>query len=117
MDPYIGFYHQPRFGRPALALDLAEEFRPLLGDSTVINLVNNGEIRSNHFMSRAGAIALTQDGRRAVLGAYERRLETQVRHPLFGYRVSYRRLLEVQPRLLAAFLMGETDRYQPFGTR
>jgi CRISPR-associated protein Cas1 len=116
-DPFLGFYHRPRFGRPALALDLAEEFRPLVGDSTVITLVNNGEIRSGHFVERMGEVALTGDGRRKVIRAYERRLDIEVRHPLFGYRISYRRLLDVQARLLGAHVLGEVDSYHAFETR
>lgn len=116
-DPYLGFYHRPRFGRPALALDLAEEFRPLVGDSVVINLINNGEIRPSHFTVRAGGVSLTADGRRAVMTAYERRLEIEVTHPVFGYRITYRRVLEVQSRLLAAWVLGEIPDYVPFTTR
>lgn len=116
-DPYLGFYHRPRFGRPALALDLAEELRPLVGDSVVINLVNNGEIKPSHFVVRAGGVALTPEGRKAVLAAYERRLATEVRHPVFGYKVSYRRLMEVQARLLGAYLLGEVPEYVAFVTR
>jgi CRISPR-associated protein Cas1 len=116
-DPYLGFYHRPRFGRPALALDLAEEFRPLVADSVVVNLINNGEINAVDFIVRAGGVALTADGRRAVLRGYERRLDVEVRHPVFGYRVSYRRLLDVQARLLAAHVMGEVPAYVPFTTR
>jgi len=116
-DPFLGFYHRPRFGRPALALDLAEEFRPLIGDSTVVMLVNNGEVRSGHFVERMGGVALTKDGRRKVIRAYERRMDVEVRHPIFGYRISYRRLLDVQTRLLAAHVLGEVDRYQAFETR
>jgi len=116
-DPYIGFYHRPRFGRPALALDLAEEFRPIVADSVVIGAVNNGEVRPQHFSVRAGGVALTRDGRRAALRAYERRLATHVTHPTFGYKVSYRRILEVQARLLGAFLMNEIPRYVSFLTR
>lgn len=116
-DPLIGLFHAPRFGRPALALDLAEEFRPIVGDSVVIGLINNGEIRPPHFIERAGAVSLTQEGRRRVIEAYERRMRTEIRHPLFGYTVSYRRILEVQARLLAAFVVGETGEYRPFITR
>lgn len=116
-DPYIGFYHRPRFGRPALALDLAEEFRPLIGDSVVINLINNGEVHPSQFVVRAGGVLLTPEGRKAVLAAYERRLATEVHHPLFGYSVSYRRLLEVQARLLGAMLLGEIPAYRAFTTR
>ena len=116
-DPYVGFYHRPRFGRPALALDLAEEFRPLLADSTVVRLVNNGEARDSHFVVRAGGVGLTREGRRAVIGAYEQRLDTEVTHPTFGYRITYRRVLEVQARLLGAYLLGEVPAYVPFVTR
>lgn len=116
-DPYLGFYHQPRYGRPALALDLMEEFRPLVADSVVIGLINNGEVRQSDFIVRAGAVALTDGGRRRVLDAYERRLDTMVTHPLFGYAISYRRIFEVQARLLARFLMGEIEHYPAFCTR
>ena len=116
-DPYIGFYHRPRFGRPALALDLAEEFRALIGDSIVINLINNGEIKASHFLVRGPGVALTSDGRKVVLGAYERRLDTELTHPVFGYKATYRRLYEVQTRILAAWVVGEIDGYIPLTTR
>lgn len=116
-DPYLGFYHRPRFGRPALALDLAEELRPLVGESVVLSLINNGEVRPPHFVVRAGGVALTADGRKVVLTAYERRLASEVRHPMFGYTISYRRVMEVQARLLGAYLLGEVSVYAPFVTR
>lgn len=116
-DPYLGFYHRPRFGRPALALDLAEEFRPLVAESVVINLINNGEVSPSDFVVRAGGVALTAGGRRAVLSSYERRMATEVKHPTFHYRVTYRRILEVQARLLAAHLLGEVPDYVPVVTR
>ena len=116
-DPYLGFFHRPRFGRPALALDLAEEFRPLIADSTVLTLINNGEIKPGHFTVRAGGVSLTSEGRKKVFRAYERRLEVEIAHPEFGYRITYRRVLEVQARLLAAVLLGEIPEYRPFVTR
>lgn len=116
-DPYLGFYHRPRFGRPALALDLAEELRPLVGESVVVNLINNGEIRPSHFVVRAGGVALTAEGRKAVLAGYERRLATEVTHPVFGYQITYRRVMEVQARLLGAYLLGEVPEYIAFVTR
>jgi CRISPR-associated protein Cas1 len=116
-DPYVGLFHRPRFGRPALALDLAEEFRPLLADSTVLTLVNNREIGSSDFLVRAGAVTLTAEGRKAAIRAWERRMTTQVRHPLFGYSVSYRRAVELQARILAAHLVGELSQYEPLVTR
>jgi CRISP-associated protein Cas1 len=116
-DPYVGLYHRPRFGRPALALDLAEEFRPLLADSTVLTLINNREIAASDFLVRAGAVTLTAEGRKTVIRAWERRMTTHVRHPMFGYQVSYRRAAELQARILAACLTGELAAYQPLVTR
>jgi CRISPR-associated protein Cas1 len=116
-DPMLGFYHQPRYGRPSLALDLTEEFRPLIADSVVLTLVNNGEVSPGSFLRRAGAVALTDAGRRAVIAAFERRMDTLVTHPIFGYRISYRRVLEVQARLLARTLLGEIAEYPSFCTR
>jgi CRISP-associated protein Cas1 len=116
-DPYFGFYHRPRFGRPALALDLAEEFRPIIGDSVVLTLINNGEIQPSDFTVRAGGVALTAPGRKAVIAAYERRLAQEVTHPIFGYVATYWRVLEVQVRMLAATMLGEIPAYVAFTTR
>lgn len=116
-DPYLGMYHRPRFGRPALALDLAEEFRPLVAESVVINSINNGEIARNDFVVRAQGVALTQEGRKKFIGCYDRRLDQEVTHPTYGYRITYRRVLEVQARVLGAHLLGEIPDYVPFMTR
>ncbi len=116
-DPYLGFFHRPRFGRPALALDLSEEFRPLVAESVALNLINNGEMKGSQFLVRAGGVTLTSEGRKSVLAAYERRLDTEIRHPTFGYKVTYRRVLEVQARVLAAHVLGEVPEYVPFTTR
>ncbi len=116
-DCYRGFYHQPRYGRPALALDMMEPFRPLIADSCVIQAINNGEVRPSDFVSAAGSVALTDEGRKRFIGTFERRLSHEVTHPVFGYKVSYRRLLELQARLLARHLLGELDEYPNFTTR
>ena len=116
-DPYLGFYHQPHYGRPALALDLMEEFRPLVADSVAVGLINNGELRPSDFIVRAKAFALTDAGRRKVIEAFERRLNYEVQHPIFGYSISYRRIFEVQTRLLGRFLTNEIPDYIPFQTR
>lgn len=116
-DAFRGLYHQPRYGRPALALDLMEPFRPLIADSVVLQTVNNGEIRYDDFRAVAGSVALGPAGRRRFIAAFERRLSHEVRHPLFGYRVSYRRLMEMQARLLGRFLLGEIPAYPNFTTR
>jgi CRISP-associated protein Cas1 len=116
-DPYMGVLHKPRFGRAALALDLAEEFRPLLADSVVLTLIDNREIGRSDFLVRAGAVTLTVDGRRTVIRAWERRMKTAVKHPTFGYEVHYRRAIELQARILAAYLLGELPAYEPLVTR
>lgn len=116
-DPYLGFYHQPKYGRPALALDLAEEFRPIVADSAALTLFNNGELKERDFIRRSGAVALTPDGRRTVIRAFERRMDTLIRHPLFRYSVSYRRIMEIQARLLGRHLLGELPGYPAFRAR
>lgn len=117
LDPFVGFFHQSRYGRPALALDVMEEFRPLIADSVVLSAINTGVIRSSDFIRSGIGVALTSDARRRFIAAYERRLEEEVTHPVFGYRASYRRTLEVQCRLLSRFLIGEIDEYPEFRTR
>ena len=116
-DPYRGFYHQPRYGRPALSLDLMEPFRSLIAESAVISAINNGEVRPADFITAGGGVALTSEGRKRFLGVIERRLGQEVTHPLFGYRISYRRTLEVQARLLGRFLLEDIDHYPEFITR
>lgn len=117
LDPLIGFYHRPRFGRPALALDLMEEFRPLVADSVVLQVVNNGIVRRGDFDVSPMGVALKNDARRRVMLAYERRMDQLITHPIFDYRISYRRVLEVQSRLLARTLLGELPAYPSFMTR
>ena len=116
-DVYRGFYHQPRYGRPALALDMMEPFRPLIVDSAVVTAINNGEVRPTDFVRRATGVNLSETGRKRFIATFERRLGQEVTHPLFGYRVEYRRLLEVQSRLLGRFLLGEISEYPNFITR
>ena len=116
-DPYRGFYHQPRYGRPALALDMMEPFRPLIADSCVIQAINNGEIKPDDFVSIASNVNLTSSGRKRFIGTFERRMSQEITHPLFGYRISYRRLLELESRLLGRFLLGELPAYTAFRTR
>jgi CRISPR-associated protein Cas1 len=117
LDPLLGFYHQPRFGRPALALDLMEEFRPLVADSVVIGAVNGGGFGAEDFTTHPTGVALKPAARRRLLMAYERRMTQLITHPVFGYRISYRRVLEVQARLLTRCLLGEIREYPAFRTR
>ncbi len=116
-DPFLGFYHQLRFGRPALALDLMEPMRSLIADSTVLTAINTRMVTPRDFLRVGPSVALAAEGRKAFYRAYEQRMDTLVTHPLFGYRVNYRRILEIQTRLLARFLTGEIPEYPVFMTR
>ena len=116
-DPYIGFYHQPRFGRPALALDVMEEFRPLIAESCVLTAINNRMITEKDFVRAGRAVNLSAAGRKQFFVAYEARMNHLVTHPIFDYKVTYRRALELQFRILARYLTGEIDEYVPFMTR
>lgn len=116
-DSYRGFFHQPRYGRPALALDMMEPFRPLLADSAVLTAINNGEVASEDFVCAGGAVNLNERGRRAFIGTFERRLSQEITHPVFGYAAEYRQIVEIQCRLLGRHLLGEIDHYPNFTTR
>jgi CRISPR-associated protein Cas1 len=116
-DPYLGFFHQPRYGRPALALDIMEEFRALIADSTVITVVNNQILKPRDFIRAGDSVTLSRKARGSFIEAYERRINGLITHPLFGYQVSYRRAIELQFRLLARVLTAEVSVYRPFITR
>ena len=116
-DPYFGVFHKPRFGRPALALDIAEEFRPLVAESVAVQVLNNREVGPNDFRHRAGGCMLEASGRKAVLRAYERRLEQEITHPQFGYKATYRRIMDIQARILGASLTKEIEQYTAMVTR
>jgi len=117
MDPYYGVFHAVVPGRPALALDLMEAFRPLIVDSAVLRFINEGSLSTNDFIITAGACLLKPSARKKWIMAYERRIDELVTHPLFGYRLSYRRLLSMEARLLGRYFVGETDEYYPATTR
>ncbi|MGO9135026.1 MAG: CRISPR-associated endonuclease Cas1 [Methylovirgula sp.] len=117
LDPWKGLYHVERPGRPALALDLIEPFRPILADSAVLMALNNGELAPNDFVFAAGGCNLKSQSRRALIAGYERRLDQETTHPLFGYQVSMRRLIQVQARLFARFLLGEIPLYPHYVPR
>lgn len=117
LDPFLGFMHQPRYGRPALALDLMEEFRPLIADSVAISLINRGELGPEDFIRSANGTFLNERGRKTFWEAWFRRLDTEVSHPEFNYKMAYRRMLEVQGRQLWRFVRGEATAYHGFTTR
>jgi CRISPR-associated exonuclease Cas4/CRISPR-associated protein Cas1 len=117
LDPWVRLYHAERPGRPSLALDMMEPFRPILADSAVLMAVNNGEIGAGDFVRAGGGCALTPSGRRSLIAAWERRLDQELSHPHFGYQVSMRRMLHVQARLLGRYLMGEIPLYPHYVPR
>ncbi len=117
LDPWWGLYHGPRHGRPALALDLMEEFRPLVVDSAVITAVNTGMVSAAEFTRTAAACALSANGRKGFIRAYEARLDQLVTHPKFGYRCSWRAVIRLQARLLSRWLRGDVPVYEGMTTR
>lgn len=117
LDPGLGVLHQPGFGKPALALDLIEAFRPIIVDSVVITMINIGQITAKDFDAEVGAYRLKDDARRAFLEKLEGRLHERVQHPVFGYQTSYLRCIELQARLFAKYAQGEIAQFVPFTVR
>lgn len=117
LDPWWGLYHQPRHGRPSLALDLMEEFRPLIVDSAVLTAINTGMVTSRDFQRSKAACVLTADGRKSFIKAYEARMDHLITHPMFGYRCSWRAVIRVQARLLSRWLRGDVPDYVGVTTR
>ncbi|PCC74658.1 CRISPR-associated endonuclease Cas1/CRISPR-associated protein Cas4,TIGR00372 [Nannocystis exedens] len=117
LDPMLGFLHVAHPGRPALALDLVEPFRAAWVDTAVLRLIATRGIDRDDFVFSSAGVALTDRGRRALIAAYERRADELTTHPRFGYRMSYRRLLELEARVLGKWLVGEIDQFTPLWTR
>ncbi|HKV56860.1 MAG TPA: type I-D CRISPR-associated endonuclease Cas1d [Ktedonobacteraceae bacterium] len=113
-DHFVGYLHSSFYGRPALALDLMEEFRPLIVDSVVITILNNRMLTPGDFVVELGAYRLKQEKHKILFTKFEERLNEEVRHPIFGYTTTYRRCIELQVRLLAKWLTGEINEYPPF---
>lgn len=107
LEPSIGGFHVSRPGRPALALDLMEPFRPLIADSVAITCFNRGELTEGHFLRTTAGCSLTDAGRRSFFNALGRRMDTEVTHPVFEYRLSYRRMIVLHARMIAAWLTGD----------
>lgn len=116
-DPYRGFFHTGRHGRPSLALDLMEEFRAVIGDSVVLTLINNKVVEEDDFLRWREACQLNESGRKKFFVAYEQRKATVVTHPVYGYKMGYSRMLEVQARMLAAYVRGDVPAYTGFTVR
>ncbi len=116
-DHFVGYLHSSFYGRPALALDLVEEFRPIIVDSVVLTMFNRRMLALNDFVVELGAYRLKDEQRKIFFTQFEERLNEEIHHPLFGYAVTYRRCLELQARLLAKALTGEIDEYPPLLVR
>src|SRR5262249_14745835 len=115
LDPQFGYLHVLRPGRPALALDLVEEFRSCVADRLVLTLINRRQIRPEQFEERpGGSTTLTRDGRRAVLTAFQQRKQEEVGHSLLKDPVPLGLTPHLQARLLARHLRGELAEYPPF---
>ena len=118
LDPQMGFLHALRPGRPALGLDLMEELRSVIAERLVLTLINRRQITATHFVTRpGGAVSLTDDGRREVIVAYQKRKQEEVQHPVTEQQVPIGLILHVQARLLARVLRGDMEDYLPFLSR
>lgn len=117
LDPYWGLYHQPRHGRPALALDLMEPLRPIIADSAAVTAINTGMVTHRDFITSAAGCILEATGRKAMLRAFESRLDQLITHPMFGYRCTWRSAIQLQARLLARWLRGDIPRLENLLTR
>jgi CRISPR-associated protein Cas1 len=117
LDPSAGVLHSAGRNKPALALDLMEELRPAIAESAVLWAINNGEVRQGHFRRDLDAVRMTPAGRKALIGTYERRVSSEFTHATFGYRVTWRRAMEIQARMFLAYVMGGRDEYEPITLR
>lgn len=117
LDPYAGYLHTAQYARPSLALDLMEEFRAVIADSVVLTLINNRVVQADDFDEELGTCRLQAAGRRRFYEQFEERLNTEIVHPVFGYKTIYRRCMELQVRLLAKWLEGDIPEYPPFTVR
>lgn len=115
LDPQVGYLHALRPGRPSLALDLMEELRPILADRLALTLINRRQLTVDDFVERpGGSVLLGDDGRKAVLVAYQKRKQEGIAHPLLGRKIPFGFVTHVQARLLARFLRGDVESYVPF---
>lgn len=116
-DPYVGYLHSTQYGKPALALDIVEMFRAPIVDSVVLTLLNNGMLSPDDFVETLGSWQMKDDAMRIFLGKYEERMNTEITHPIFKTKVTYRRSLELQMRLLSRWMLGELKQFRGFAVR
>ena len=115
LDAAVGFLHRDRPGRPGMALDLMEEFRPMLADRLALSLINRQQIKPNDFtVQESGAVLLKDDARKAVLIAWQERKQEEITHAFLNEKTTVGLLPHLQARLLARHLRGDIDAYPPF---
>lgn len=114
-DPYLGYLHVQRYGRVGLAFDLMEEFRPLVADNVILNAINRRILTPDDFTVEplSNVVRLSESGRKVFLTLYEKKKQSEFKHPVLGRKCSYQEAFEIQARLLAKYLMGEIDQYPP----
>ncbi len=115
LDPYVGFLHQDRPGRPSLALDLMEELRPIFADRLALSLVNRKQITGKGFTQKeSGGILMDDETRKAVITAWQERKKEEILHPFLNERIPFGLIPHVQAMLLARHLRGDLDAYPPY---
>lgn len=115
LDPYVGFLHVDRPGRPSLALDLMEEFRPVVADRFALTLINTGAVQAAHFEEREnGGVFLNESGRKIVLAAWQKRKTEQITHPFLEEKIPWGLVPHAQALLLSRYVRGDSDAYPPF---
>jgi CRISPR-associated protein Cas1 len=115
LDPAVGFLHRDRPGRPGLALDLMEEFRPFFADRLVLSLINLKKVQGKGFTkTESGAVLMSDDTRKEVLVSYQNRKQEEIMHPFVGEKIHVGMLFHIQALLFSRFLRGELDAYPPF---
>jgi len=115
LDPQVGFLHRDRPGRPGLALDLVEEFRPFLADRLVLSLINRKQVQGKGFVQReTGGVVMDEDTRKTVLVAYQERKREEITHPFLQEKTTVGMLVHLQALLLARYLRGDLDGYPAF---
>ncbi|MFQ6055516.1 MAG: CRISPR-associated endonuclease Cas1 [Methanosarcinales archaeon] len=106
LDPYVGFLHTEKHGKPSLVLDIV--------DAIVLKLINNYSLTMDDFKKDLDTYYLSESGKKVFLKEYETRKNTEIKHPLFGYKTTYKHCFELQVRLFSKYLIGEVDKYIPF---
>ncbi|KIH76349.1 CRISPR-associated protein, Cas1 family [Geoalkalibacter ferrihydriticus] len=115
LDPAVGFLHRDRPGRLSLALDLMEEFRPVMADRLALSLINLGQVRKKGFRTmESGAVVMDDDTRKVLLMEYQKRKQVEIEHPFIKEKIPLGMLMFAQAQLLSRYLRGDLDEYPPF---